>query len=314
MTLTCRIYGLGVRVNVPIAALRDLPAAGLADVHLSIDEDDASIDEGPWSHYYASSDLDSRGVPNIRVERRDCPDRFRFLYEDGTRIAIDANGSRIWARSARGASIEDTATYLLGPTLGFVLQLRGVTCLHASVAEIDGRAVALVGGAGYGKSSLAAAMARRGHAILADDLAALVDGGGQFSISPAYPRIRLWPQTAEALFGGLPRITETWDKRFLALDDGPFRFQREALPLSNVYLIGKRGIEGAPRIAPIHAGEALIRLIGNSYTANLLDRGMRAREFEVLARLAKCVPVREAFAADDLTRLDELCQLIERDV
>jgi len=256
-------------------------------------------------------------VHHLLVRRSTQPDRFRFDYEDGTRIDVDGDGARIWARGPEGATIEDTATYVLGTTLGFVLQLRGVTCLHASAVALGGRAVAFAGAAGFGKSSIAAAMARRGHAVLADDLVALVDHGERFSVRPGYPRVRLWPHSVGGLFGSedaLPRITPNWDKRFLPLDGAPYRFHGQDLPLAAVYLLADRDLPGGPRIDAVSGRDALIALVGNSHAANLLDRRMRAKEFEVLSRLVDCVQVRQALPAADFARLDALCEAIERDV
>jgi hypothetical protein len=315
---SCRVYGLDVHVNVPIAALAGLPPAHGHDVSLSIEPHrGGEADLGGWHELHASDERDACGVPNIRVSRRTQPERFRFDYEDGTRIEVDGTGSCVWARSAAGATVEDTATYLLGPTLGFVLQLRGFNCLHASVVALGDSAVAFAGASGFGKSSLAAAMALRDHPVLADDLCALVERSGRFFVRPAYPRIRLWPHSVDALFGhadAMPRITPTWDKRFVPLDGAPYRFQSEELPLSRVYLIADRDLPGGPRIGTVGARDALVRLVGNSYTAKLLDKAARAREFETLARLIQSVPVREAQPADDFARLDELCEAIEADV
>ena len=314
---SCRVYGLDVHMNVSIAALAALPAAAGHDVSLRIDEAGAGDDPAAWSEMHLSEERDTRGVAHIRVSRRSRPERFRFEYEDGTRIEVDGQGSEIWARSAPGATVEDTATYLLGPTLGFVLQRRGVTCLHASSVALGDRAVAFVGPAGFGKSSLAAAMARRGHPVLSDDLCALVEREGAFYVRPAYPHIRLWPHAVASLFGredALERITPNWEKRFVPLDGTRYRFQPEDLPLAAIFLIGDRDRPGGPRIDAVGGRDALIRLVGNSYTASLLDKEERAREFGVLARLAATVSVREALPAADFARLDALCAAIETDV
>jgi hypothetical protein len=315
----CRLYGLGVEVDAPIAALQGLPAHASRDVRVRLEADPPLDDrrDPAWSDYYLSPERDDRGVHHVRVSRRTDPDLFRFEYEDGTRIHVDAGGENVWARGASGASLEDTATYLLGPILGFVLQLRGVTCLHASAVAIGDRAIAIAGPAGSGKSSLAAALARRGHAVLADDLVALEDHGDRFSISPGYARVRLWPSSVGALFGSddaLPRITPNWDKRFLSLDGERYRFQDEAMPLEAIYVLGDRDLPGGPRVDDIAGREALMALVANTYTNHLLDRPMRAREFEALARIARAVRIRGALAAARFERIDALCEAIEADV
>src|SRR5207253_2928817 len=76
---------------------------------------------------------------------------------------------------------------------------------------------------------------------------ALEDFGDRFNVQPACPRVRLWPDAVEALFGApdaLPRITPGWEKRYLALDNAHHRFQASPLELRAVYLLGERAEEG----------------------------------------------------------------------
>jgi len=318
MAHPCTLYGLGVQSNVALAALADLPLASEVDVRISLGVMPAQGDRQAWHEYYASPEKNEQGVHHVRVSRSSPPDLFRVDYEDGTRIFVDGSGSNIWALDAEGATTEDTATYLLGPTLGFVLRLRGVTCLHASLVAIDDRAIVLAGPSGFGKSSLAAAFAKRGFPVLGDDVAALVDRGDRFAACAAYPRIRLWPGSVEALFGtpeALPRITPTWDKRFLALDGGRFRFESRTLDVGAIYLLADRDAAAAgPRIEALGGHEALMGLVGNTYTNYLLDKSMRARELDELSRLAASTRIRRAVPAVEFARIGELCDAIEADL
>jgi hypothetical protein len=195
------------------------------------------------------------------------------------------------------------------------LSLRGTTSLHAGVVALAGRAVAFAGAEGAGKSTLAAAFAQRGERVLGDDIAPLVDCGAHFEVQPSYPRIRLWPESVKFLFGSadaLPRISSSWDKRFLQLDcDG---FSNQPLPLAAIYLIGNREEAAAPRIEPIERRDALLALVRNSYAGRLLDRAQRGREFELLARLVETVQVRRLIPSRDPTRIEALCELITADI
>jgi len=93
---------------------------------------------------------------------------------------------------ANNLTTEDAATYLLGPVLGLLLRLRGVTCLHASAVALADRAIAFVGSEGAGKSTTAALLARKGLAIISDDVVALVERDALFTFIPAYPYLSLW--------------------------------------------------------------------------------------------------------------------------
>ena len=118
--------------------------------------------------------------------------------------------------------------------------LRGIVCLHASAVAIGDEVIALLGPAGSGKSTTAAAFAARGYSILAEDVVTLDDRGDHFLVRPGYPCIRLWPASVKALYGSethLPKLTPNWDKCYLDLSDN---FQKEPLRLAAIYHLSER--------------------------------------------------------------------------
>jgi len=196
--------------------------------------------------------------------------------------------------------------------MGFVLRLRGITCLHASAIALGDCAIALAGSPGAGKSTLAAAFARNGFPVLSDDVVALADVGRQFLAQPGYPRVNLWPDSVHSVFGPddtLPRITPTWDKRYLGLGQNGCSFAAEPLPLRAVYILGTREATLAlPVIEEVAGSEAFMALVANTYVNYLLDRDMRRQEFDLLGRVAASVPikrVRSTANASGLARLQE---------
>jgi len=239
---------------------------------------------------------------------------FRLTYSDGTDFVFDRATTRLWASWRAPLTLEDTATYLLGPVFGFILRRRGATCLHASAVAIGGRAVALVGAAGAGKSTTAAAFARLGLPVLCDDVLALRQRGEKFFVEPAYPRLRLWPEAVTMLYGApeaLPRLTPSWEKRYLDLSQGPHRFQAQALPLGTLYFLAERtDCADAPRILPLSKRDGLMRAIAHTYSNLQIDDEPRAREFAVLGRLVEQVRVRQIQPHRDPDKLGDLCQKI----
>src|SRR6188474_787345 len=229
---------------------------------------------------------------------------FRFRYADETEFVVDKAGTQVWAAWREPLTIEDTATYLLGPVMGFVMLLRGVVCLHASAVAIGDKAIALLGPAGAGKSTTAAAFAERGHSVLAEDVVTLDDRGDQFLVRPGYPCIRLWPPAVKALYGSethLPRLTPNWDKCYLDLNDN---FQREPLRLAAIYHLGERRHDAtAPFVQTLDRAEGLMSLVANTYATKLMDKQMRAREFEVLTRVVSNVPLRRITPHTDPARI-----------
>jgi hypothetical protein len=228
--------------------------------------------------------------------RRVLPTRELWLsYSDGTEFSIAPTGASVSATWRPPLSFDDAVVYLLGPVLGILLRLHGVTALHASVAEFDGRAVAFLGPAGAGKSTIAAACVHSGHAVLSDDLLVLDPQADEPSALPGYSRIRLWPDSAEATLGSegeLPRLAEGWEKRYAQLEPGHGYCPGER-PLAAIYVIGeRRRDQPEAEIAPISRPDALKSLLANCYSAHLPGPEDRRREFQVVADLVDHIPTR----------------------
>lgn len=239
---------------------------------------------------------------------------YELSYGDGTEFVLDATASRLWGSWKAPLALEDFATYLLGPAMGFVLRRRGILTLHASGVAFAGRAVLFCGPAGAGKSTLAAALALGSAPVLCEDIAALRATGGAVQVAPGYPRVCLWPDSVRALSENevaFPPLTPTWEKRHLPLDGRLATFQDAPLPLAAIYLLDARAeSESAPRIEPLRAGEAAPLLVQNTYMNDLLDRQQRVSEFEALGQLLSAVPAFRIVPHADFSRLNALCRLI----
>lgn len=312
----CSIYGLGVVANSTIPGV---PASTITseDIRISF----GSLPD--WLHEVSDTQIETSyiadyksecGDPALRVFRVLDGEYYRFCYADETEFLVDKAGSEIWAEWHEPLTLADTATYLLGPVLGFVMLLRGVVCLHASAIAIRNEAIALLGPAGAGKSTTAAAFATRGYSVLAEDVVTLDDRGDHFLVRPGYPCIRLWPTAVQALYGSesyLPRLTPNWDKCFLDLSDN---FQKEPLRLAAIYHLSERQYDvAAPFVQALDRAEGLMSLVANTYATKLMDKQMRAREFELLTRVVSQVPVRRVTPHADPARIPELCTRIIAD-
>ena len=316
MVYPCSIYGLKVSANSSIPGVPASPIT-TADVRISFGSlpawlSDVSATQVETS--YIAEYSDECGNPALRVFRLLDGQFYRFSYADRTEFVLDRRGTEVWAKWHEPLTIEDTATYLLGPVMGFVLLLRGLVCLHASAIAIGEEAIAFVGPAGSGKSTTAAAFANRGFSVLAEDVVTLDDRRDHFLVRPAYPCIRLWPPAVKALYGSethLPRLTPNWDKCYLDLSE---TFLRRPLALAAIYLLAPRSDDvGAPFIEPLDRAEGLMSLVANTYATKLMDKTMRAREFDLLTRVLNNVPLHRVTPHTDPARLPELCDSILRD-
>lgn len=314
------IYGLRVASDLPLPGVPLCGEPDAIDLQIWLKEKErfasrfsASLNQV----FYSSSNSNESGESNLRVGTLDDGSYIGFFYSDGVRFAVDREGRKVWADWPEDYAFEDACTYLMGPVIAFTLRLRGVTCLHASSIAVGGRAIALLGQPGAGKSTTAAAFAHLGYSILSDDVAALDDRGDQFLVQPGYPRVNLWPDSVRALFGSenaLPHITPTWGKMYLPLDWKGYRFQPTPMPLSAIYMLGEHEADlTSPIVEEFAAGNAFITLVANTYVNYLLNAEMRSREFDVLGRVVAGVPMRLMRTPADPSRLFALCEAIVAD-
>ena len=315
----CSIYGLAVVANRPIPTV-PCSAITTADVRVSfgvLPDWFHSLGPDQVETTYVADATDESGKPAFVFTKLHQGDFFRFTYADETEFVVDRAGREIWTTWLEPLTLEDTATYLLGPVMGFVLLLRGLVCLHASAIVVDGMAIALVGPAGAGKSTTAAAFAARGFSVLAEDVVTLDDRGDTFFVQPAYPCIRLWPASAATLYGSrsaLPPLTPNWDKLYLDLTQQSGQFENERRRLAAIYLLEERSEDPqAPFVEALDPAAGMISLIANTYGTKFLDKHMRAREFDVLSRVLQHVPLRRVTPHADPQKLATLCDQLLSD-
>jgi hypothetical protein len=259
----------------------------------------------------------------------------RLTYGDSRaalQFAIHPAGHRVWVNwtgDARATSISNATAMLVGPVLGRLLRLRRTVSLHGCVVKIGTRAVVLVAGKGVGKSTVAAAMAQRGHAVLSDDLAAIPERAtGGWMAEPGYPRLRLgpasiaaidtWAASAPARVPDAGAVLTGLDKRYLALSSGDdrdeWRFHPEPLPAGVIYELRRDLDLLAPVVSPVSGAERAMTLLRHATAPTApLGASTRADEFARLGRLAADIPIRRLACPDSLKALPDVCQMLVDD-
>jgi len=321
VTYPYRAYGLTLGCDTPVSALRQ--------ERTEPERFDIAVSFGPETDWVR----EARRLPSRlehprpgEVERDNSPftltsfgsgEFFELAYGNEALFFVDGAAERLWGTCLPPLTSEDVATYLLGPVMGFVLRRRNVLALHASAVCIGGQAVVLCGESQAGKSTTAAALALQGIAVLCEDVTPLIEVDRRFQVEPGYPRVCLWPDAVEKLFGArdaLPRLTPSWEKFFLPLDGSNAKFEEHRRVVSTVYVFAPRVAQAnAPRIETMSAREALLDLVQNSYMNWLLDRRQRAAEFDALSKLVTQVPIRRIVPHLDPGRIGALCELIVAD-
>lgn len=320
MTFLYKVYGIGIESDSSISGLE--PLANLSEISLR-------FESGPAPEWVRSTRRltrrelvhraadDETADPAFTLSEFGEGECYALSYTDGARFMVHPKQSKVWGSCEAPLTSEDLATYFLGPVLGFVLRQRHITCLHASSVELQRQAVVFSGDPGYGKSTTAAALALRGIPVLAEDIVALELTESTICVKPGYPRVCLWPDAVQKLMGdaeALPRLTPTWEKRYLPLDGVRGKFAAERVPLGLIYIFGGRIDDAnAPRVEEVNPREALLELVQKTYMNWLLDRERRAEEFHDLWKVVGRVPVRRIIAHEDPGKIGQLCELILAD-
>jgi len=314
------VYGLYLNSNRELGVLS--PASNIPEdnqpVNLKVVEEmDLLPIKQPKAEpvWYAHPYQDDNGIPILQVWRNG--EYYYLAYLHGGHFVISRDGGNIWVALTERTNFDFIIAQIAGPILGLVLQLKGYLVFHASVVAWEDYAFAIIGMSGTGKSTLAAELHRQGCKILSDDIAGLTYENDIWHVQPGYPRLRLWPHAASALFGPnhqlrpiAPEI-ENWDKRYLELDTESANFTASSLPLRSIYVLnwvddGNQQI----RIEPLTHVEALSNLDINCFMGYLLDQEQRQRQIADIRRLLDQVGVFQVQPIADLTALQDLGKAI----
>jgi hypothetical protein len=206
---------------------------------------------------------------------------------------------------------------LLDQVLPLAVPGRDRLSLHASVAEVDGGAVAFLGGTQQGKSTLAAALMQRGHTLLSDDCCVIHRTTAGFDVIPTYPGLRLFPETVRHVFGERKHPSAdvahySTKQRIVPESAGtPAR-----VPLRCVYTLAARDASAGVRHLRIDARsrrDAVLDLVGGTFYLDVRD-ARRAREgFELAAAAASACAVRLLTLPWNLDALDSVVDAIAAD-
>jgi hypothetical protein len=206
---------------------------------------------------------------------------------------ISPDGRLIISRSSQRVSAETLETYLLGQILSFALLKQGVESLHATTIAVEGRAIALFGDCGMGKSTLAAACLAAGYSLLTDDLLVVKPQASSYLAFPGPPRLKLMPSTANRLFGtrGGCCMNPLTTKRILPLA----RSQHVKIPLPMRACYDLR-LPRAMRRSGVEVQRLPARLAWRVFTQSTFNVAVRdparlQRQFAWAGSLAESIPV-----------------------
>jgi hypothetical protein len=244
-------------------------------------------------------------VKDVAISYQNIPPLSLEFNQNNTRIQASINsvqmdyknvgsflvtgGDRIICSPEIEVAPEVLRLIILGTSLPILLHQRGQLILHSSAIDINGKAIAFLGGSGWGKSTTAAAFHQQGYPVVADDVIAVDIERNQPTIFPGFPRLKLWEESATFLgdeWESLPKLHPELPKRSRMVEKG---FLIDSLPLKQIYILA----EGDDlEIVPLTPQIAFKELIAHSYVLSILkNTGALETHFHQCSRLTKMIPI-----------------------
>ena len=272
--------------------------------------------------------------PELRIAIGTVPPRLQEAIEVSPLLQVNQQGEALlsiegvatyWLRSPQeivvapqtAADAPDIRTFLFGTVFGLLVHRRGLFPLHASCVRIGDRAIALCGRSGAGKSTLAAALTRRGRKLLADDVCVIdPDTAGRPVVLPAFPRVKLWKDSLDAMgiaSDGLTPNRDGQSKYYLRFDEVT-EFEARPVPLAAIYFLAPASspLPGGGEIRPLSAMAGVMALHQQIYrrrTATIW--GLEPALFESAGRIAGAARSYQLVRETDLGGLDAIARRIE---
>jgi hypothetical protein len=268
--------------------------------------------------------VDRPGAPDLTFTSGALPDALADPVVDLSALQIAADGTALVRLGGIGRFLlhatevicdletEPDAPEITAGIFGNVLACscwrRGQLALHGSAVAIGDRALLLLGPAAKGKSLLAACLARRGHAVLSDEVAVAAD-------AKCYPAGSMLSLADDALIAAgenpepLPQYTNFPIPKRLWIA-GP-RPEPRPYPIAAVLRLRKAEPDAPTGAERLEGEEAIDAVLDQFYRRDMLrvlDTGAAARsEAETLAAAA---PIYRFSIAHDLARVEEVADRI----
>jgi hypothetical protein len=237
----------------------------------------------------------------------------RFVDYGDFEIDIDR---RVIHGYRRADAPEHTQRHLLlDQVLPLVVGDHDHLAVHASVVQTDRGALVLLGASGHGKSSLAARLAQRGHAVLTDDCCVIRKNGARFEVIPSYPGVRLRPDAiAEAWGRSEQGAAVAHYSTKLRLDGAHgLLFSDVPVPVGCIYVIAPLAqLEAARAISidDLSPRRAMLDLVDYTFHLDIHDEARLRRSFELAGDVAAAHPSRALVFPWNLSEVDRVADAV----
>lgn len=265
-----------------------IEAEGIPDVTIIFSKDN-SADE-----------IQHNGGNNCRGK---IPGVGEFLIQEGQKITIFP---------APNTEEDLLRITILGTAMCMLLRQRGLLVIHASCIRIKDKAVAFMGGSGWGKSTIALTFHTKGYNVLTDDVLPIEVTDDSVMVYPAYSQFKLFPQALTSLeqdTEGLSKVSQKSHKLTYKFTKG---FQQDSLQLNTIYVLRKGNKH---EITNIKSRDAFLELVQHTRAMNIMtnDNSM-TNHMQLCSKLIKQVKFSYFTRKPALEDLPKLVQMIVDDL
>ncbi len=318
--MTAEYALFGHRISSPIKLQGLAPADGLPEHAPAIElKVECSLRAGPEFRGEVSIPHEVGGVPGRLGFVRNPDESFALFINERSqmraRIDHDPVANRIAINEDSPTNPIEVTSVLVSPSMPLMLRasLRYFP-LHASVLASRGRAIAICGRSGAGKTTFAQFAASRSFTIVADDLAAIDAEMGVVHHGAKFVRVNETGQGDPVLQGVGPKPPRM-PKNLVYTGDNVFWNAPGALPLSAVILLSEFDKDASIRLDRVSMPEAALALNRNMSGETFPTTAqMRQKGFAAATRVAKRIPVLRLQRPRGLEHLEQTEKLIRQTV
>lgn len=283
-------------------------------------------------HPLASPDIELLECGPTEILQACCQERVSFreegfwqcsIFADGSahvswkehfEFVVSASAKHVLWRKLQEVSNEVFFTYFLGQVLSYCLLARGIEPLHATAIIVNDQAVAFLGDSGFGKSTLAATFLQRGYALLTDDVLALEFSGKNVWARPGIARMKLNPDSADAVFSGgrsIPMNSFT-SKMIFPLSDS--QHGNRVVPLQALYVLPHKPSKSRILIRRLSGRASFLPIVQNTFNDTVLHPDRLKQQFAFAGRLVSLIPIKRLSYPRRLDRLPAVADAILADI
>lgn len=247
-----KCFGLIIESEILIPEL--LAGDGKADIIINIGKAPLTVNNAVKStkHYQISKTEFLFSIEGVG----------KYYIKDGKKIIVQAD---------KIANKDDVRVYLMGTAIGVAVLQKNLLPIHGSAIVINKKTVIFTGECGAGKSTMCAALRKKGYKFLGDDISVItLSDDGIPMVQSSFPQQRLCSDTAKIMGydkENLP-LASTEDDKYLVKDLD--NFEKSETPLAAIVEMSTKE-DGNVELLKIIGTEKVKEIIRNIYCIHIMS-------------------------------------------